>query len=116
MHLRYARAEANMALEEPRRALEDAAAVTAARPGWFDGLDLCAKVHARLGDWKAALPLWEECHSQQPHNPAIEMALERARVEVAPPEEQQREASDAAPRSGGGDDDDDEQQPGGLLT
>jgi hypothetical protein len=51
-------------------------------PQRFDATDLLAKIYARLGDWRSAVPLWEECRRQQPHNPAIEMALQRAKIEL----------------------------------
>lgn len=44
-------------------------------------------MYARLGDWRSAAPLWEECRRQQPHNPAIELALQRAKVELDLPDE-----------------------------
>jgi len=88
----------------------------------FDATDLLARTHARLGDWAAALPLWQECARQQPHNPAIELALQRAAVETEPPPPVFPETGAAEPppasypgypggRGGGipaGDDDDDD--------
>ena len=84
LHLVFARAEASLSLDEPQAALADAERVVRERPGWFDGMNLCAKVYACLGDWRAAIPLWEACHAQQPMNPHIVRDLERARVEIPP--------------------------------
>jgi len=113
--LLLSRAETNMALDEPRLALEDMQSVVEARPGWFDAINLLAKIHARLENWSAALPLWQECHRQQPHNPVIEMALQRANLEMQIDAAGMPSKVERVVRSGGGGGSDDADDPSAGL-
>lgn len=81
----------------------------------FDAINLLAKIHARLENWSAALPLWQECHRQQPHNPVIEMALQRANLEMQIDAAGMPSKVERVVRSGGGGGSDDADDPSAGL-